>query len=197
MSRLGSTLTGVVLGAGLVYGALSYHVLRTPEGIELVDLGTLAPTFAIYALSFALLGTYWANHHHLLHTARTVNGVVLWANLHLLFWLSLFPLGTAWVGDTGFAPVPVAAYGALMLLAAMAYFGLVRALIATPGQPDTLAKLVGRDVKGKISPMLFASGIVIALVAPWLALAVYAFVVVLWVVPDRRIEEAIRARETA
>ena len=169
--------------------------LRPPEGTELADLSAIGPTFAIYALSFALLGTYWANHHHLFHTARTVNGLVLWANLHLLLWLSLFPLGTAWVGDSGFAPVPVAAYGALMLLAAVAYYGVVRALIACPGQPDTLAALVGRDIKGKVSPVLFAAGIPIALVAPWLALAIYVFVAVLWVVPDRRMEQAIQMGE--
>jgi uncharacterized membrane protein len=166
--------------------------LRPPEGAELGDLSQLGPTFAIYALSFALLGTYWANHHHLFHTARTVNGIVLWANLHLLFWLSLVPFGTAWVGDSGFAPIPVSAYGVLMLLAAVAYYGVVRALIACPGQPGTLAELVGRDVKGKVSPVLFAAAIPIALVAPWLALAIYAFVVVLWVVPDRRMERALQ-----
>jgi uncharacterized membrane protein len=165
--------------------------LRPPEGTELGDLAHLGPTFGIYALSFALLGTYWANHHHLFHTAHVVNGLVLWANLHLLFWLSLIPLGTAWVGDSGFAPVPVAAYGGLMLLAAIAYYGVVRALIACPGQPHTLAELVGRDVKGKVSPVLFAAGIPLALISPWLALAIYAFVVVLWIVPDRRMERAV------
>ena len=169
--------------------------LRPPDGIQLSDLGELGHSFAIYALSFALLGTYWANHHHLFHTARVVNGVVLWANLHLLFWLSLFPLGTAWVGDSQFAPIPVAAYGGLMLLAAIAYYGVVRALIACPGQPGTLAEVVGRDVKGKVSPFLFAVAIPIALVAPWLALAIYGVVVVLWVVPDRRMEQASGSRE--
>ena len=169
--------------------------LRPPEGVDLRDLAPLVPTFGIYALSFALLGTYWANHHHLFHTARVVNGVVLWANLHLLFWLSLFPLGTAWVGDSEFAPIPVAVYGGLMLLAAIAYYGVVRALIACPGQPGTLAEAVGRDVKGKISPVLFAAAIPLALVAPWAALAVYAFVVVLWIVPDRRLERAPRLED--
>jgi uncharacterized membrane protein len=169
--------------------------LRPPEGVELGDLAHLAPTFAIYVLSFALLGTYWANHHHLFHTARFVNGVVLWANLHLLFWLSLIPFGTAWVGDTGFAPVPVAAYGVLMLLAAIAYYGVVVALIACPGQPSTLAELVDTNVKGKISPVFFAAAIPIALVLPWLSLAIYVFVAVLWVVPDRRMERVMEGRE--
>ena len=165
--------------------------LRPPDGVELSDLAHLAPTFAIYALSFALLGTYWANHHHMFHTARVVNGIVLWANMHLLFWLSLVPFGTAWIGDSGFAPIPVAAYGVLMLLAAVAYYGLVRALIACPGQPRTLAELVASDVKGKISPVLFAAAIPIALLSPWLAIAIYVGVAALWIVPDRRMERAL------
>jgi len=162
--------------------------LRPPDGATLGDLRQLWPTFSSYLLSFALLGTYWSNHHHLLHTARTVNGLVLWANLHLLFWLSLFPFGTAWVGETHFAPIPVAAYGTLLLLAAIAYYGVVRALIRTPGQTPTLAAAVGRDIKGKVSPVLFVVAIPIALVAPTVALAIYVAVVVLWIVPDRRME---------
>jgi uncharacterized membrane protein len=162
--------------------------LRPPEGTALEDLGQLWPTFFSYILSFALLGTYWSNHHHLLQTARTVNGLVLWANLHLLFWLSLFPFGTAWVGDTHFAPIPVAAYGLVLLLAAIAYYGVVRALIRTPGQTPTLAAAVGRDVKGKVSPLFFTIAIPIALVAPVVALAIYVGVVILWIVPDRRME---------
>src|SRR5574338_814701 len=165
--------------------------LRPPEGAALEDLAHLWPTFFSYVLSFALLGTYWSNHHHLLHTARTVNGLVLWANLHLLFWLSLFPFGTAWVGDTHFAPIPVAAYGALLLLAAIAYYGVVRALIRTPDQSPSLAEAVGRDWKGKVSPVLFAIGIPLALVAPPVALAIYAAVVILWIVPDRRMERVL------
>jgi uncharacterized membrane protein len=165
--------------------------LRPPEGSSLEDLAPLWHTFFSYVLSFALLGTYWANHHHLLHTAKTVNGLVLWANLHLLFWLSLFPFGTAWVGESEFGPIPVAAYGLLMLLAAIAYYGLVRALIRTPGQTPALAEAVGRDVKGKISPVIFAAAIPIALIAPAVALALYVVVVVLWIIPDRRMERAV------
>ena len=165
--------------------------LRPPEGANLEDLSPLWPTFVSYALSFALLGTWWANHHHLLHTAKTVNGLVLWANLHLLFWLSLFPFGTAWIGESHFAPIPVAAYGALLLLSAIAYYGLVRALIRCPGQSEALAMAVGRDVKGKISPALFAVAIPIGLVAPIVALAIYGFTVILWIVPDRRMERAV------
>ncbi|MGH2455233.1 MAG: TMEM175 family protein [Candidatus Limnocylindria bacterium] len=165
--------------------------LHAPEGGALEDLAPLWPTFSSYVLSFALLGTWWANHHHLLHTAKTVNGLVLWANLHFLFWISLFPFGTAWVGDSRFGEIPVAAYGLLLLLAALAYYGVVRALIRTPGQTPALAAAVGRDVKGKISPIMFAVGIPIALVAPVVALAIYGAVVVLWIIPDRRMERAV------
>lgn len=165
--------------------------LRPPHGATLEDLGPLWPTGLSYLLSFALLGTWWANHHHLLHTATTVNGLVLWANLHLLFWLSLFPFGTAWVGETHFAPIPVAAYGVLQLLAAVAYYGVVRALIRCPGQTAALAAAVGRDVKGKVSPILYALAIPIALVVPVGALALYVVVVILWIVPDRRMERAV------
>jgi len=167
--------------------------LRPPDGAGLDDLAPLWPIFLSYLLSFGLLGTWWANHHHLLHTATRVNGLVLWANLHLLFWLSLFPFGTAWVGDSHFAPIPVAAYGALLLLEALAYYGLVRALVRCPGQAPALAEAVGRDVKGKISPVLFAVAIPTALLAPAAALAIYAVVVVIWIVPDRRMERAVAA----
>lgn len=165
--------------------------LRPPEGASLEDLGHLWPTFFSYLLSFALLGTWWANHHHLLHTAKTVNGLVLWANVHLLFWISLFPFGTAWVGETQFAPVPVAVYGALLSLAGVAYYGLVRALIRTPGQAPALATAVGRDFKGKVSTVLFLLAIPIALVWPAVALVIYVAVVVLWIVPDRRMERTL------
>jgi uncharacterized membrane protein len=165
--------------------------LRPPEGATLEDLTPLWPTFLSYLLSFALLGTWWANHHHLLHTATRVNGLVLWANLHLLFWLSLFPFGTAWVGDTEFAPIPVAAYGVLLSLAGAAYYGLVRALIRCPGQSPALATAIGQDLKGKASTVLFLVAIPIALVAPTVALVIYAAVVVLWIVPDRRMERAL------
>jgi uncharacterized membrane protein len=167
--------------------------LRPPDGGRLENLPPLVFTFYSYLLSFALLGRYWNNHHHLLQAARVIDARVLWANLHLLFWLSLFPFGTAWVGQTTFAPIPVAAYGALLLLAAIAYYGLVRALTGARGQPAALAEAVGRDVKGKVSPILFLVAIPVALAAPVVALAIYAGVVVLWLVPDRRMERVIRA----
>ena len=166
--------------------------LRPPAGTTLESLRPLVPTFLSYLLSFALLGTYWNNHHHLLQAAKVIDARVLWANLHLLFWLSLFPFGTGWVGRSNFAPFPVAAYGVLLLLAALAYYGLVRMLIAAHGQPLALAEAVGRDIKGKISPVLFAAAIPIALVAPALSMVVYAGVVLMWFVPDRRMERVIR-----
>jgi TMEM175 potassium channel family protein len=167
--------------------------LRPPAGARLDDLSPLVPTFLSYALSFALLGTYWNNHHHLLQAAKVIDARVLWANLHLLFWLSLFPFGTAWVGQSDFAPMPVAVYGVLLLVAALAYYLLVRMLIAAHGQPAALAEAVGRDVKGKVSPVLFLVAIPVALASPPLSLLIYAGVVVMWLVPDRRMERVIRA----
>ncbi len=164
--------------------------LRPPEGTDLVSLVPLGPIFLAYVLSFAILGTYWNNHHHLLQTASVVNGQVLLANLFLLFWLSLFPFGTAWMGNTNFAPIPTAAYGVVMLMAAFAFFLLVRALIACDGQAPTLAAAVGNDRKGKISPVLFALAIPVALVAPIIAFLMYVAVVLVWFIPDRRIERA-------
>jgi uncharacterized membrane protein len=166
--------------------------LHAPDGAQVGDLGELWPTFASYVLSFVLLGIYWANHHHLLQTATRVDGLALWANLHLLFWLSLFPFGTAWVGRSSFAPTPVAAYGLLLLLAAIAYYVLVRALLRVPGQAPILESAVGRDFKGTISPILYLVAVPVALVVPGVALAIYATVAIIWIVPDRRMERVIR-----
>ena len=167
--------------------------LHAPESARLEDLQPLIPIFLSYLLSFALLGTWWNNHHHLLHAAKVIDARVLWANLHLLFWLSLFPFGTAWVGQNDFAPIPVATYGVLLFMAGGAYFILVRTLIHVPGQPAAFAEAIGRDVKGKASSVLFAAAIPIALVVPSLSMLIYAGVVVMWVVPDRRMERVIRA----
>ncbi|MDP9467188.1 MAG: TMEM175 family protein [Chloroflexota bacterium] len=166
--------------------------LRPPEGAALDDLTPLLPTFLTYLLSFALLGTWWNNHHHVLQAAKVIDAKVLWANLALLFFLSLFPFGAAWVGHSSFAPVPVAVYGALLLLAAVAFFVLIRMLIGAPGQPPALADAIGRDVKGKISPALFAIAIPVALLAPAFSMAIYGLVVLIWIVPDRRMEPVIR-----
>jgi uncharacterized membrane protein len=167
--------------------------LHPPEGVELEDLEPLVPIFFSYLVSFAVLGTWWNNHHHLLQAAKVIDGRVLWANLHLLFWLSLFPFATAWIGQTTFAPIPVATYTAVLLLAGVAYYVLVRMLIRARGQPAAFAEAVGRDVKGKASSVLFAIAIPIALVVPIVAMLITVGVVVMWLVPDRRMERVIHA----
>jgi uncharacterized membrane protein len=165
--------------------------LGVPHGADLDALKPMAPLLLSYVLSFMYLGIYWNNHHHLLQAAHHVDGRILWANLHLLFWLSLVPFGTAWVGANSFAAVPVAAYGVVLLAAALAYYVLVRALIAREGRDSLIAQAVGRDVKGKISPLLYAVSVPIALVLPWVAFGIYVLVGVIWVVPDLRIERRI------
>src|SRR4051794_23913651 len=166
--------------------------LVPPHGTALGDLVPLLPVFASYVLSFAILAIYWNNHHHLLQAARAVDGRVLWANMHLLFWLSLFPFGTAWIGDTGLAPVPMAVYGGILVMAAIAYFLLVRALMAVPGQSGTIGEIVAEDVKGRISPAIYALAIPISLVAPLVGFGLYVFVAAIWIVPDPRIERRLR-----
>ena len=146
-------------------------------------------------LSFIYLGIYWNNHHHLLHAARHVDGRILWANLHLLFWLSLLPFVTHWTGETGFAALPVAVYGGVLLLAAFAYWLLVRALIALHGSDSLLATAIGSDFKGNISLFAYVLGIALAFVNRWVASAVYVAVAILWLVPDRRIERSLADRK--
>ena len=165
--------------------------LKVPHGSDLADLVPLGPVFLSYVLSFALLGTYWNNHHHLLQASKVVDGRVPWANLGLLFTLSLIPFTTAWMGETVFAPVPTAVYGIVSLLAAIAFFILVHALIRARGQAPTLARAVGTDRKGMISPGLYAVAIPIALVAPAIAVLLFATVVAIWIVPDLRMERAL------
>lgn len=165
--------------------------LGVPHGDTLEDLAPLGLIFLSYVLSFINLGIYWNNHHHLLQAASRVDGRILWANLHLLFWLSLFPFGTAWMGENSFASIPVAAYGVVLLAAALAYYLLVRALIAREGTDSVLARAVGSDRKGKLSPLLYAAAIPIALVAPWVSFGLYVLVAVIWFVPDLRIERQI------
>jgi uncharacterized membrane protein len=167
--------------------------LVPPHGAELADLAPVAPLFLAYVLSFANLAIYWNNHHHLLQAARTVSGRVLWANLHLLFWLSLVPFATAWIGETLFAPIPMVLYGVILLMAAFAYGFLVQALRRAPGQTDTLATALGNDVKGRVSPLIYAAAIPIAFVAPLVSFGMYWFVAALWIVPDPRIERRIAA----
>ena len=165
--------------------------LKVPQGPDLADLVPLGPVFLSYVLSFALLGTYWNNHHHLLQAAQVVDGRVLWANMGLLFTLSLVPFATAWMGETVFAPWPTAAYGVVSLAAAMTYFILVRTLIRAAGQTPTLARAVGSDRKGVISPLIYAVAIPMALIAPAIGFLLYVTVVSLWIIPDLRIERAL------
>ncbi|HYM84339.1 MAG TPA: TMEM175 family protein [Candidatus Dormibacteraeota bacterium] len=175
--------------------------LGVPRGTDLGSLSQVAPNLVAYVLSFLFLGIYWSNHHHLLQAANRVDGRVLWANLHLLFWLSLVPFGGAWIGQTDLAPVPVAIYGVVLLMCAFAYFLLVRALIRIHGRDSIIATAIGRDVKGIVSPLLYLVAVPLALVAPVAAFAIYVLVALIWFVPDVRIErqlgEGSRERETS
>lgn len=166
--------------------------LKVPHGTGFDALRPLLPVFLSYVLSFVYLGIYWNNHHHMLHAAQTVSGGILWANLHLLFWLSLLPFVTGWMGENHFAALPVALYGAVLLMAAVAYFVLARALAAHHGPQSRLTKALGADRKGKISILIYAAAIALCLVNPWPALALYALVAMMWFVPDRRMEAALR-----
>jgi uncharacterized membrane protein len=165
--------------------------LGVPHGTRLEDLAPLGPVFLSYVLSFTNLGIYWNNHHHLLQAAHHVNGRILWANMHLLFWLSLVPFGTAWMGENRFPSIPVAASGVVLRAAALAYYVLVRALVARVGNDSVLALAVGNDRKGKASPLFYAIAIPIALVAPWVSFGIYVLVAAIWFVPDLRIERRI------
>ena len=170
--------------------------LKVPHGETPDALLPLLPTFLSYVLSFVYIGIYWNNHHHMLHTATRVTGPMLWANLHLLFWLSLFPFATGWMGENHFAPMPAALYGLVLLMAAIAYWLLEQAIIASEGAASMLKRAVGRDWKGKLSPVLYAIAIAATFRAPWVAQAIYVFVAILWLVPDPRIERALHRGET-
>jgi len=165
--------------------------MKVPHGVELEALQPVIPIFVSYALSFVYVGIYWNNHHHMLHAAGKVNGAILWANLHLLFWLSLIPFVTGWMGENHFASMTVALYGAVLLLSAIAYFVLSRALIRHDGDASTLARALGGDFKGKVSVVLYVAAIALAFVNRWLSLALYVGVAVMWLVPDRRIEKVL------
>jgi len=167
--------------------------LAVPEGAEISALEPLIPVFLTYVLSFAYLGIYWNNHHHLFQATERISGTILWANLHLLFWLSLVPFITGWMGRNHLAPVPTAAYGVVMLFAAIAYWILQTAIVAHQGPHSRLAAAIGRDIKGKISPLLYAAAILLAFVNEWIADAIYVAVALIWLVPDRRIESQLRA----
>jgi uncharacterized membrane protein len=165
--------------------------MKVPHGADFAALRPLLPVFLTYVLSFVYLGIYWNNHHHMLHVTQHVSGAILWANLHLLFWLSLFPFVTGWMGENHFAVMPTALYGVILLMAAVAYWILQQTIIARHGRESLLAKAVGRDLKGKLSPVLYVIAIFAAFFVPWVAGALYVLVAALWLVPDRRIERAL------
>ena len=165
--------------------------MKVPHGTEWAALRPLIPVFLSYVLSFVFLGIYWNNHHHLWHAVKHVGGGVLWANLHLLFWLSLVPFATGWMGENHFAALPVALYGAVLLCSAIAYTVLVVALIRRHGRESTLARAIGQDRKGKLSLVLYASAIGGAWINTWISGALYVTVAVIWLIPDRRIEKAL------
>lgn len=165
--------------------------LKVPHGADLAALATLLPVFLSYVLSFVYVAIYWNNHHHLMQACVHVDGGILWANMNLLFWLSLLPFATGWMGENHFASIPTALYGAALLMPAIAYFVLQRTIIRHHGRQSVLARAIGADLKGKLSAAFCAVGMIVALYMPWLAGALYALVALMWVVPDRRIEKAL------
>ena len=170
--------------------------MKSPNGTSLAALRPVIPVLLTYVLSFVYIGIDWNNHHHLLHATQRVNGATLWANLHLLFWLSLVPFATAWMGENRFDSWPVAVYGIVLLLAAIAYFILTRALISLHGESSTLATSIGRDRKGKISIAIYAAAIPLAFAKPWIAGSCYVIVAIMWLIPDPRIERKMERRPT-
>ena len=169
--------------------------LKVPHGADLAALEPLVPVFLTYVLSFVFLGIYWSNHHHLLHATERVTGGVLWANLHLLFWLSLTPFVTGWMGENHFASLPTATYGVVLMCAGIAYYVLQTTIIRAQGPGSALADAVGKDLKGKISPVLYAVAIPLAFVNELIADALYVTVALIWLIPDRRIERRINATD--
>jgi uncharacterized membrane protein len=165
--------------------------LKVPEGTDLAALRPVVPVFLSYVLSFMYIGIYWNNHHHLLQTTQRVSGGILWANLHLLFWLSLIPFVTAWMGENHFTSIPTAMYGVVLLMAALAYFILQRSILLTHGKNSLLAKAIGKDFKGKISLVLYALAILSAPLHEWAAEAIYVLVAFMWLATDRRIEKVL------
>jgi len=165
--------------------------LKIPHGTDWASLQSVLPFFLSYVLSFIYLAIYWNNHHHMLHTVKHVTGSILWANMHLLFWLSLIPFGTGWMAENHFAPIPVALYGINLLMAAISYFILQRIILRIDGNDSLLAKAIGKDIKGKISPVLYLIAIICSFFNQWVAGAIYVFVALMWLVPDSRIERTI------
>ena len=166
--------------------------LPRPHGTHLSALHDVWPVLLTYLLSFVIIGIYWNNHHHMLRATVRINGSVLWANLHLLFWLSLFPFATGWMGQNHFARVPTAAYGVVLLLAAIAYYVLQATIIRSEGPDSSLKTAIGRDLKGKMSPVIYTAGIGLAMLNRWLGLAAYVVVALMWLIPDRRLESRLQ-----
>jgi uncharacterized membrane protein len=169
--------------------------MKVPHEADLASLAAMTPVFGSYVVSFVYLAIYWNNHHHLMHACERVDGRILWANMHLLFWLSLVPFVTGWMGENHFAPLPVALYGVVLLMAAVAYWLLVRALLARHGKESLLARAIGSDFKGNTSLVAYVLAILVARPWPWIACALYVAVAILWLVPDRRIERIALDRE--
>jgi uncharacterized membrane protein len=165
--------------------------MKVPHGTDLETLKPLLPVFLSYVLSFLYVGIYWNNHHHLLHTVTKVSGGILWANLHLLFWLSLFPFVTGWMGENHFAATPTAAYGIVLFMAAIAYYILQIVIVRHQGKGSILASALGSDWKGKLSPLLYLAAIGLSFSNPWVSSGIYVFVALLWLIPDTRIEKAL------
>jgi uncharacterized membrane protein len=166
--------------------------LKVPHGDQLDQLGSMIPVFLSYVMSFIYVGIYWNNHHHLFHAVHRVNGAILWANLHLLFWLSVVPFVTNWMGENHGSAWPTALYGVVLMMAGVAYFILTQALIAFHGEDSSIARAVGNDFKGKISVVIYLLAIGLAFVQPWFSLGLYVLVALTWIVPDRRIEKVLK-----
>jgi uncharacterized membrane protein len=165
--------------------------LKRPDRADFSALLSLSPVLLSYVLSFVYVGIYWNNHHHMFHATKRVNGTILWANLHLLFWISLFPFATAWMGENHVRPAPTAVYGIVLFMAGTAYYVLQSAIIADEGPESVLARAVGRDWKGKLSPVIYIIAIALAFVSSWIAIGLYTLVAIMWLIPDRRIERAL------
>jgi len=170
--------------------------MKVPHGDSIETLAPLIPVLLSYVLSFLYLGIYWNNHHHMMHASQEATGSMLWANLHLLFWLSLIPFTTGWMGENHFATLPAAAYGVVLLMAGIAYWILQQRIIASQGKDSLLKAAIGNDWKGKLSPILYVAGIILAFLSPWISVAIYVFVALIWVVPDKRIERVLVGKKT-
>ena len=169
--------------------------LKVPHGADWEALAKLTPVFLSYVLSFVYVAIYWNNHHHMMHASEHVDGTILWANMHLLFWLSLIPFATGWMGENHFAPLPTALYGVSLLAPAVAYYLLQKAIVRLHGNSGVLARAVGSNFKTKLSPVMYVAAIALAFVSPWISCAIYAGVAAMWVIPDRRIEKLVADSE--